>query len=73
MTKRIEPLTPRETEIVLLLADGYRHYSAACVLNVSIGTLKRHLSNISAKVCANSSVEIVAWYYKTYWVPKEVA
>lgn len=67
---RLGPLTPRETEIALLIADGHRGESVANQLHVEISTVKRHISNITMKLGINSSLEVAAWYYKTYWQPK---
>jgi len=45
-----EPLTPRETEIVRLMAGGYSNKEIAEALSKSEGTIKNHVSNILAKL-----------------------
>jgi DNA-binding NarL/FixJ family response regulator len=45
-----ETLTPRETEILRLMAGGYSNYEIAQVLTVSEGTVKNHVSSILAKL-----------------------
>jgi DNA-binding NarL/FixJ family response regulator len=45
-----EPLTPRETEVIRLMAGGYSNREIATALNKSEGTIKNHVSNILAKL-----------------------
>lgn len=45
-----EPLTPRETEVVRLMAGGYSNKEISQALNKSEGTIKNHVSNILAKL-----------------------
>jgi DNA-binding NarL/FixJ family response regulator len=45
-----EALTPRETEVVRLMAGGYSNREIANALNNSEGTIKNHVSNILAKL-----------------------
>ena len=45
-----EPLTPRETEIIRLMAGGYSNKEIAQALSKSEGTVKNHVSNILAKL-----------------------
>lgn len=70
---KLRPLTPRESEIVLLLADGHRGTSVAQQLNISYETVRRHLTNVYNKLGFNSANDLIAWYYKTYWQPKGAA
>ena len=44
-----EPLTPRETEIVRLMAGGYSNKEISEALSKSEGTIKNHVSNVLAK------------------------
>ncbi|MEM7128726.1 MAG: LuxR C-terminal-related transcriptional regulator [Chloroflexota bacterium] len=46
----IEPLTEREIEVVQLVVDGLKNAEIAEELTISIGTVKRHLSNIYGKL-----------------------
>ena len=46
----IEPLTPRETEVIRLMAGGYSNREIANALHKSEGTIKNHVSNILAKL-----------------------
>lgn len=45
-----EPLTPRETEVIRLMAGGYSNKEISQALNKSEGTVKNHVSNILAKL-----------------------
>lgn len=67
---KLGPLTERESEIVLLLADGHRGTSAAQQLGISYETIRRHINNIMNKLGTNSANDVISWYYKKYWMPK---
>lgn len=45
-----EPLTPRETEVIRLMAGGYSNKEISTALSKSEGTVKNHVSNILAKL-----------------------
>jgi len=45
-----EPLTPRETEILRLLAGGYTNREIAEVLFLAEGTVKNHISTVLTKL-----------------------
>jgi len=45
-----ESLTPRETEVIRLMAGGYSNREIANALSKSEGTIKNHVSNILAKL-----------------------
>lgn len=45
-----EPLTPRETEVIRLMAGGYSNKEIAQALCKSEGTIKNHVSSILAKL-----------------------
>jgi LuxR family transcriptional regulator, maltose regulon positive regulatory protein len=55
-----EPLTPRETEVLALVALGRSNSQIAGELFVSVGTVKSHLHTISGKLAAANRVEAVA-------------
>ena len=56
----IEPLTPRELELLRLIEAGYTNEKIAAKLVISMPTVKRHISNIYAKLGANSRTQAVA-------------
>jgi len=55
-----EPLTPREIEILSLLAGGDSNKTIAARLSISVHTVKFHISSILAKLGVSSRTEAVA-------------
>jgi DNA-binding NarL/FixJ family response regulator len=53
----LEPLTDREREVVLLLAQGFSNREIAEKLVVTEGTVKNHVSNILAKLQAENRTQ----------------
>jgi DNA-binding NarL/FixJ family response regulator len=53
------PLTPRETEIVRLVAQGLRNKELALRLSITEGTVKIHLHNIYDKLGVDGRLELV--------------
>jgi DNA-binding NarL/FixJ family response regulator len=45
-----EPLTPRETDVIRLMAGGYSNREISQALSKSEGTIKNHVSNILSKL-----------------------
>jgi LuxR family maltose regulon positive regulatory protein len=56
----IQPLTPRELEVLLLIAAGRRNREIADELVVSLWTVKKHVSHIFDKLVAANRTEAVA-------------
>jgi LuxR family maltose regulon positive regulatory protein len=56
----IEPLTQRELELLKLIEAGYSNQKIAAKLVISMPTVKRHISNIYAKLGANSRTQAVS-------------
>jgi LuxR family maltose regulon positive regulatory protein len=56
----IEPLTPRELEVLKLIEAGCSNQAIADRLVISIPTVKRHISNIYAKLGAKSRTQAVS-------------
>ena len=54
-------LTPRETEVAQMVAQGLRNKIIAERLSISEGTVKIHLHNIYEKVKVNGRLELVLW------------
>lgn len=55
-----EPLTPREREVVRMLAQGLQNKEIALELSISERTVKFHVSSILAKLGAGNRTEAVA-------------
>ncbi len=59
-TPGVESLTPREVEVLRLLAGGAPNQRIADELTVSVGTVKAHISHILGKIGAGNRTEAVA-------------
>jgi NarL family two-component system response regulator YdfI len=59
-----EPLTPRESEVLAMLAEGAGNKQIATRLRISEHTVKFHVSSILAKLGAASRTEAVARGFK---------
>jgi len=57
----IEPLTPRETEVLRLIALGHTNRQAAGILCISVRTVETHRANIMGKLDASGRVELVRY------------
>jgi two-component system response regulator NreC len=57
----MEPLTPRETEILRFIVEGYTNRQIGQELNISIRTVEGHRANISDKLGLHSRVELVRY------------
>jgi DNA-binding NarL/FixJ family response regulator len=57
--RTISPLTPREEEILQLIADGYSTSEVADHLYISAKTVKNHLASIYAKLDARDRTQAV--------------
>jgi len=60
-----EALTPRETEVLRLLARGQTNLEIAQILVVREGTIKYHVKNILRKLGARSRADAVSRYART--------
>lgn len=61
----IEPLTPREEEVLLTVARGLSNAEIADELHISLSTVKTHLASLMGKLGARNRVEIAMWAYET--------
>jgi len=58
--KNVESLSPREREILALLADGETTSSAADRLGVCESTVRTHVERMRSKLCVNTRAAVVA-------------
>ena len=63
-TTEIQKLTPRELEIVKLLATGMSNAEIATELVVETSTVKSHLTRILPKIGARDRVQVVVWAHR---------
>jgi LuxR family maltose regulon positive regulatory protein len=56
----LDPLTPRELEILRLIGKGYSNPEIASELVVSVNTIKKHTSNIYGKLGVRSRTQAIA-------------
>jgi DNA-binding NarL/FixJ family response regulator len=56
-----EPLTPREEDVLALVARGMSNTEVAAELFISLGTVKTHLTGLMTKLDARNRVELAIW------------
>ncbi|MCZ8513668.1 response regulator transcription factor [Paenibacillus filicis] len=54
-----DKLSPRETEVLILLAKGFTHKEISNKLHISVKTVETHRSNIMKRLCLGSRAELV--------------
>jgi two-component system response regulator NreC len=59
--KSTEALTPRETEVLKLIVQGYTNRQIGEELNISVRTAESHRANLSEKLGLHSRVELVRY------------
>jgi DNA-binding NarL/FixJ family response regulator len=61
---RTGQLSPRELDVVKLVARGLTNAEIAERLYISVGTVKTHLGSVQAKLPARNRVEVAAWAWE---------
>lgn len=73
-TKTAEPnlldvlVTEREKEILLHTINGYDAKRISTILDISVLTIRKHISNIYQKLHVNSKAQIISLAHKNNWV-----
>jgi two-component system, NarL family, response regulator DegU len=62
--KTIDELTNRESEVLLLIAQGIDNHLIAEQLSIAEGTVKNHIVSIYEKLGLHSRAEAVTWAWK---------
>jgi DNA-binding NarL/FixJ family response regulator len=66
----IAPLTAREEDVLLAVAQGLANAEIADALHISLNTVKTHLASLMAKLGARNRVEIAMWAYQTHRIAR---
>ncbi len=61
----LAPLTPREREVLELVAEGLTNHDIAIRLTISPHTAKTHVNRIMAKVSASDRAQLVILAYES--------
>jgi DNA-binding NarL/FixJ family response regulator len=72
-TPMLPKLTPREREVIQLLAEGKSSKEVACVLNLSTKTAETHRSNIMRKLDIHSIRDLVVYAVKNDIIQVQVS
>jgi DNA-binding NarL/FixJ family response regulator len=62
----VDPLTDREEEVLLHVAQGWTNAEIADALHLSLSTVKSHLASLMRKLNTRNRVEIAMWAYETH-------
>lgn len=64
------PLTPRETEVLQLVAAGLQNKEIAQKLGLSLATVRNHVHNTLEKLDVHSKLEMISMAFRKGWVRK---
>jgi DNA-binding NarL/FixJ family response regulator len=60
----LETLTPREREVLQLIARGYKYKEIAARLHLSVKTIEAHVSSVLRKLQLSSRAELTRWAHE---------
>jgi DNA-binding NarL/FixJ family response regulator len=61
----VDPLTDREEQVLVTVAQGLTNSEIAGELYITLSTVKTHIASLMAKLGARNRVEIAMWAYET--------
>ncbi len=61
LVSRLDRLSPREREVLRLIARGYTYREAARELVLSVKTIETHVSNVLRKLQLSNRRELARW------------
>ncbi|MFN8023040.1 MAG: response regulator transcription factor [Acidimicrobiales bacterium] len=61
----VDPLTDREEEVLLAVAQGLTNGEIGERLYIGLSTVKTHLASLMSKLAARNRVELAMWAYET--------
>jgi DNA-binding NarL/FixJ family response regulator len=67
----LERLTPRELDVLMLVAKGFTDSRIADTLHIHLSTVKKHVSRILAKLGVDSRTGATAVAYEKGLIPKQ--
>jgi DNA-binding NarL/FixJ family response regulator len=68
----VEKLTPRELEVLSLVAKGYTNKAIGVQLGISDRTVQGHLAHIFSKLQSGSRTEAVMRAVSMGWLPSDL-
>ena len=71
-TAAVDPLTPRERQVLQLVAEGKTTKEAAWVLGISVKTAESHRTRIMAKLNVHDTANLVRYAIRSGLVSAEV-
>lgn len=60
-----QPMTPRELDVVRMVARGHTNTEIAAALHLAPSTVKTHLTNAQLKIDARNRVEVAGWAWSS--------
>jgi two-component system response regulator NreC len=63
-TKLYQPLTPREKQIIVMIANGLASKEIGCALNMATKTVEVHRCNLMRKLDIHNVASVVRYAYE---------
>lgn len=61
----VDPLTQREEQVLVTVAQGLTNAEIADSLHITLSTVKTHIASLMNKLAARNRVELAMWAYET--------